>query len=186
MARNPAQGAPKKPATGATRAGPSPPRRFKRGRKQTPVRERFITSFKAEGSIGKSLAEHIYGGLVVREGPRYNRKALRYAELQSNSPPGFPDSPGIWVSNEGFVLGQVNFPGQVKLSTLFLLLNKALNLIKPRGGVADFRDVYRTWKWKWQIVRVPFVSQSRQAEFRQTREGKPVVVASKSGRSSNR
>lgn len=205
----PPRGAPKKPALG--RAAPTPPRRFKPGRKLSEPRAILITSFRAEGSIGRQLAEQIYGGFKTREGARYERKARRFAELQSNAPPGYPESPGVWTSNQGSILGQVNFVGRVNLDTLFGMLNHALNLNvklvpkriktkrKTRNGnpvfdtvyeekrfrnADDFRDVYKTWKWKWQVTEVLVVPQNRQAQFKVDNDGKVRrVISKKSGNS---
>jgi hypothetical protein len=211
-----ASGAPKKPSvatrkTPGRRAGPTPPRRFKAGRKLQAPRAILITSFRAEGSIGRQLAEQIYGGFKQREGGRYERKAKRFAELQSNAPDLHPQSPGIWTSNQGLVLGQVNFNGRVDVETLFAMLNRALNLNirlvpkkvrtkrKTKSGrpvyetvyeekkyrnANDFRDVYKTWKWKWQVTEVLVVPQNRQAKFKADNDGKVRrIIARKSGNS---
>jgi len=122
----------------------TPPVRAKRGRKKLPPRVVLITSFRARGSIGKSFGKSP-GGLEAKE-----RARERYFQLQSESPQGFPDSPGIWGSQEQLFLGQVNFPGRVSLKTLFRLLNVSLNLVR-RDRVFDFRRVYGRWEYKWQV-----------------------------------
>lgn len=201
---------------GTTRPATAP-RRFKRGRKLKAPVPILITSFKAEGSI-RQLAHQIYGGYRDEsDGPRYGVRKRRFAELQRNHPDGYPQSPGIWVSNEGTILGTVNFAGYVKLQTLFNMLNKQLRLdtkeitrhryelkrvrnkrtgririmrkrvsypvLKEYAKAADFRDVYKRWSWKWQVVEVPVVPQARMKDFRNTPEGKPRVIISKAGAS---
>jgi hypothetical protein len=197
----------------ATKAkvGPvTPPRRRKPGPKPSKPRRVLLTSFKAEGSI-RSLAAQIYGG--YHEGDaQYGKRKRRYAVLQSNHPPGYPDSPGVFTSVESRILGTVNFPGLVKLSTIIEMLNRSLSLdfkeviryktirVRGRNGkmrnkrekfseikrfrkAADFRSVYPKWNFKYQVVEIPIVSEKRQKSFKQTPEGQPRVIQSKRGSS---
>jgi len=174
-----------------------------------------VTYFKAQGSIGKELHEQIYGGIRFEPDipedlqKPWKRKHNKYATLQSNAPVlterkklsrfvngkrkyffkkiemEFPNSPGIWASNEGFVLGQVNFPGDVDIRDLFEMLNVALRLVDRKGKLRDFRKVYRKWKWKYQVVRILTVPKNREAEFKREvpRSERVQVLVRKSGRS---
>lgn len=150
---------------------PTPPRQFKRGRKLQAPHAILITSYRAEGSIG-SLASVIYGGLRETDGPRYEKRQRRYFELQSSAPKGFPDSPGVWTSLEEFALGQVNYPGRKPLREIERELNMALNLLDARGRLHRFQNVYRNWKWKYQVVEVLTVPVNRQAKFNREMDGK--------------
>jgi len=195
----------------------TPPVRRKRGPKFQPPTKILITSFRAEGSI-RGLAEQIYGGVVVGD-PRHGNRQERYLTIQSQYPTKgslmFTQSPGIWVSNESFALGRVNFEGRVSRKALFALLNDRLNLdqveeIKTRvvnktvkGKVRqvresytvkktlrkamDFRRVYPNWKWKRQVVEVLIVPQYRQSAFKASLEdGRDRrVVESENGDSRN-
>jgi len=126
---------------------PTPPRRRKPGRKPLPPREILITSFQARGSV-EGRFRRSPGGLVERE-----RASNRYFELQSEAPPGYPNSPGVWSSQEGLFLGQVNFPGRIPFDVLRRMLDVALGLKKRNGRVADFRNVYRRWEYKYQVFQ---------------------------------
>ena len=123
----------------------TPPRRFKRGRKPSPYIPVVITFFKARGSVEGRFRKSP-GGLIQRE-----RARDRYFELQSEAPPGFPNAPGVWASNESLFLGQVNFPGRVKRSMLEEMLNRALGLVDRRGKLHSFKTVYKRWEMKYQI-----------------------------------
>lgn len=122
----------------------TPPRRFKRGRKPKKRVAVEFTLFRARGSVENRFRKSP-GGLIAKENARGE-----YFELQSESPNGFPNSPGVWASNEGLFLGQVKFPGRVKLTTLMRLLNVSLNLVRG-GKIFDFRRVYKRWEMKYQI-----------------------------------
>lgn len=140
-------------------AARTPPRRMKPGPKPKPKPLVVITSYKAQGTIRENFGrspgglkrKYLAGDLDFKQAEKYLRKRARYFELQSEAPKGFPDSPGAWSSNEGLFLGQVNFPGRVKLATLERMLNEALNLVDRRGRVRRFQDVYSRWKWKYQV-----------------------------------
>ena len=123
----------------------TPPRRFKRGRKPSPYIPVVITFFKARGSVEGRFRKSP-GGLIQRE-----RARDAYFELQSEAPPGFPNAPGVWASNESLFLGQVNFPGRVKRSMLEEMLNRALGLVDRRGKLHSFKTVYKRWEMKYQI-----------------------------------
>lgn len=125
--------------------GPTPRRRFKPGPAPAAPKVVVITSFKARGSVENRFRKSP-GGLVRKE-----RARDAYFELQSEAPPGFPNAPGVWASNESLFLGQVNFPGRVSRKMLFEMLNVALGLMKPNGRIADFRRVYKRYEWKYQI-----------------------------------
>ena len=123
----------------------TPPRRFKRGRKPQPYVPVLITFYKARGSVEGRFRKSP-GGLIERE-----RARDRYFELQSEAPPGFPNSPGVWASNESLFLGQVNFPGKVKRSILERMLNVSLGLVDRNGVLRSFKRVYKRYEWKYQI-----------------------------------
>lgn len=123
----------------------TPPRRFKPGPKAKPPRVVLITSYRARGSIQAKFIRSPTG-IVEKEHARQ-----RYFILQSDAPEGFPNSPGVWASNEGLFLGQVNFPGRIPRKIIERMLNVSLGLVDKRGRVRDFRDVYRRWEWKYQV-----------------------------------
>lgn len=160
--------------------GRTPPVRRPRGpRRAAPKKVRF-TFFRAEGSIRK-LAAQIYGG--YREGTTYEKRARKYMVLQSNNPAGFENSPGVWVSNEGTILGQVNFPGEVPLEKLRKMLNVALNLVDDKGKIHDFMRVYPNAKYKYQVIETLVVPKNREREFKEaTPQSERVrIVNKKSG-----
>lgn len=186
-----------KPGEGSRPRPRTPPVRRPRGPKRQPPTTIFITSFRAEGSI-RQLAAQIYGG-VVEGDPGHAAKRRKWLTITRNYPTlgklEFTQSPGAWVSNESGILGQVNFPGRVALKDLFALLNSALALdfVEERRGnkyvgrrlakPMDWRKVYRTGRWKWQVLAVSIVPEYRQKEFRLSLpDGKDrKVIASKSG-----
>lgn len=153
---------------------PTPRRRFKTGPAQRTLRSIEITLFKAEGSIGKRAAV-IYGGLRMvdyeQQTPKWAKRHKQYLALQSDSPKGYPNAPGVWTSVEGLFLGQVNFPGRVSFATLNRMLSKSLGLVRG-GGVGDFRNAYPHWSYTYQVYRRHEV---RNAAGR-IELGKPVIV----------
>lgn len=170
-----------RPEPSATQQARTPPRRRQAGRPTEPPTRILITLFRAEGSIG-SLASVIYGG--VREGARYEAKQRRFLELQSASPQGFPNSPGVWTSLESFALGQVQFSGVVKRDLIFNMLNRALNLVDRNGKLHDFRRVYKNWKWKYQVVEVLTVPRNRMRAFKEAMGGRQRKVLKRESGSS--
>ncbi len=167
----------------STRQGkPTPARRIKRGPLARGLGGVVITLFKAEGSIGERT-QVIYRGVTAADyeqrTTRWRKRHNKYVALQSSAPRRYPDAPGVWASNEGLFLGQVNFPGTVSLGTLIEMLGRSLGLVNHRTGtVGDFREAYPHWSYTYQIYRRP---EKRDAKGRISL-GKPEVLNFRRGR----
>lgn len=179
-------------ANGPPRArgvAPTPQRRFKRGVKKRGLRDEiFITFFKAEGGIG-TKASVIYTGVksidFEMKNSRWRKKHLKYVEAQEQSPRGFPNAPGVWTSNEGLFLGQVNFPGRQSRRMMFKMLGVALGLVKRDGKVADFTRVYSTYSWHYKVVRMQEERYKDSSGIERIRLAKKVRTVSESSGNKN-
>lgn len=59
--------------------------------------------------------------------------------------------PGMFFSNQGALLGQVKFSGEVPLEDLLALLNERLQFLGEEAPEFDFRKVYAHWEYSYAV-----------------------------------
>lgn len=96
----------------------------------------YATYFKAFGTMGDSNDMRMGGSpSILRE------------DIEEQA------APAAFYSNQSGILGKVKWEGRVSLDTIIAELNEHLQYLGEENKGFDFREVYRHWEYRYQVVR---------------------------------